>query len=142
MTDVLTREQRHLNMSRIRSKDTKPEMLLRRGLHALGLRFRVHSRQLPGSPDLVFSSMNAVIFVNGCFWHGHGCAKAKLPATRTAFWAKKIKENQARDARCLAELSEAGWRTLVVWECSLVGPTRVHFDELLNKIASWLRKSL
>jgi DNA mismatch endonuclease, patch repair protein len=140
VADVLRPEQRRFNMSRVRSKDTKPELLIRRGLHERGFRFRLHRRDLPGSPDLVFPALNAVIFVNGCFWHGHGCSKSNLPVTRRNFWEAKITSNRVRDARCLRELSEAGWRTLVVWECSLVGPTRLPFNELIDRIAAWLHK--
>src|SRR5688500_15794308 len=99
MTDVLTPEQRRLNMSRVRGKDTKPEMLLRRGLHACGLRYRLHPKDVPGRPDLVFPRHGAVILVHGCFWHGHDCPLFKWPATRAEFWRKKIEGNRARDAR-------------------------------------------
>ncbi len=100
MVDVLTSEQRSFNMSRIRGRDTKPELTLRRGLHSLGLRFRLHRRDLPGRPDLVFASRRAVVFVHGCFWHGHDCPMCRLPATRPDFWATKIAGNRARDRRC------------------------------------------
>ena len=139
MVDVLTPEQRRLNMSRIRSKDTKPEMLLRRGLHARGFRFRLHRRELPGCPDLVFPHYRAVIFVNGCFWHGHDCPMFKLPATRTEFWAAKIAANRARDARALERLAAGGWRTLVIWECLLRGPARQSSEDVLDLVAKWLR---
>lgn len=138
MTDVLTPEQRRLNMSRIRGKDTKPEMLLRRGLHARGFRFRLHRRDLPGCPDLVFPHYHAVVFVNGCFWHGHDCPMFKLPATRTEFWAAKIASNRNRDARALERLAAAGWRTLVIWECKLKGRARQPVSEVVNEIAAWL----
>ncbi|HEV2627679.1 MAG TPA: very short patch repair endonuclease [Pseudolabrys sp.] len=97
--DVLTSEQRRLNMSRIRGKDTKPEMLLRRGLHAAGLRFRLHGAKLPGKPDIVFPKYHAVILIHGCFWHGHDCPLFRMPATRPEFWAKKISGNRERDVR-------------------------------------------
>ena len=139
MVDVLTADQRKLNMSRIRNKDTAPEMLLRRGLHKCGLRFRLHRKELPGCPDLVFPMFRAVIFVNGCFWHGHDCPKFKLPATRTEFWAAKIAGNQARDARNLEELAVAGWRALVIWECTLIGPERRPVREIASQVADWLR---
>ena len=120
--DVLTIEQRRLNMSRIRGKDTKPEMLLRRGLHAAGLRFRLHGAKLPGKPDMVFPKYHAVILIHGCFWHGHDCPLFKMPATRPEFWAKKISGNRARDLRTTNALQLTGWRLLTVWECSLKGP--------------------
>lgn len=139
MTDVLTAEQRRLNMSRIRGRDTKPELLLRRGLHALGLRFRLHRKDLPGSPDLVFPKYQAAIFVHGCFWHGHNCPMFKLPATRTDFWAAKVAGNQARDEIALNRLAAAGWRTLVVWECALRGPARRPFEQVLVDVNNWLK---
>jgi len=138
MVDVLTPEQRRLNMSHIRGKDTKPEMLLRRGLHARGYRFRLHRRDLPGCPDLVFPQYHSVIFVNGCFWHGHDCPMFKLPATRTEFWAAKIAGNRARDARALEGLAALSWRTLVLWECILKGPTRQPVEEVIDRISEWL----
>ncbi|HZY61275.1 MAG TPA: very short patch repair endonuclease [Edaphobacter sp.] len=138
MTDVLTTEQRRLNMSRIRGKDTKPEMLLRRALHARGFRFRLHRRDLPGRPDLVFPQFHSVIFVNGCFWHGHDCPLFKLPATRTGFWAAKIEGNKKRDCRALEDLAISGWRTLVLWECALKGPKREHMDLIADRVANWL----
>lgn len=139
MPDVLTREQRRLNMSRIRGKDTRPELMLRRGLHARGFRYRIHDRRLPGSPDLVFPQHLAVIFVHGCFWHGHDCPAFRMPATRPEFWAEKIAANRARDARDVASLRAAGWRVLVVWECSLKGPRRLERDAVLARAAEFVR---
>ena len=124
MTDVLTTEQRQFNMSRIRGRDTKPEMFIRKGLHARGLRYRLQDRKLPGRPDLVFPRHCAVILVHGCFWHGHDCAMFRLPATRTAFWEDKITTNRKRDANAHQALLALGWRVLTVWECSLKGPAR------------------
>lgn len=138
MTDVLTTAQRRLNMSRIRGRDTKPELLLRRGLHALGFRYSLHRRDLPGCPDIVFPRFRAVVFVHGCFWHGHDCPMFKLPATRTEFWASKIAGNRERDASVLKCLSAKGWRTLTFWECTLRGPARRPVDEILNCVAAWL----
>ena len=124
MTDVLTAEQRQLNMSRIRSHDTKPEMLVRRGLHARGLRYRLHDRKLPGRPDLVLARYRVAVFVHGCFWHMHGCSLSKLPATRQEFWRKKLEDNCARDSKAIVALQAAGWRVLIIWECALRGPRR------------------
>ena len=138
MTDVLTPAQRRLNMSRIRGKDTKPELLLRRGLHARGFRFRLHRRDLPGCPDLVFPRFHAVVFVHGCFWHGHGCPMFKSPTTRPEFWAAKIEGNRARDLRVSENLEAAGWRTLVVWECTLRGPERLPIEQVLARVSAWL----
>jgi DNA mismatch endonuclease (patch repair protein) len=138
VVDVLTPEQRRLNMSRIRGKDTKPELVLRRGLHALGLRFRLHRKDLPGRPDMVFPRYRAAVLVHGCFWHGHDCPLFKWPATRREFWQAKIEGNRARDLRDLAGLAAAGWRVLVVWECSLKGPPRLPVDAVLARVTAWL----
>lgn len=119
--DVLTPEQRRLNMSRIRGKDTAPEMAIRRALHAAGFRYRLHDKRLPGRPDLVFPQYRAVIFVHGCFWHGHDCHLFKWPATRRAFWQQKIEGNKSRDEETEIALHALGWRTLVIWECALKG---------------------
>ena len=107
-------------MAAIRGRNTETEMSLRRLLHRMGFRYRLHRRDLPGTPDLVFAGRRAVVFVHGCFWHRHqGCANAVMPATRQQFWAAKLEANVARDARVLDRLCEAGWRALVVWECDL-----------------------
>ncbi|MEZ5767190.1 MAG: very short patch repair endonuclease [Paracoccaceae bacterium] len=121
-------------MSRVGPKDTKPEMIVRRLLHAAGYRYRLHVKSLPGSPDLVFPSRRAVIMVHGCFWHRHeGCRKATTPKTRVEFWKNKFTANQARDERQLAELRELGWRTLVVWECWTEAP-----NELERRLVDFL----
>lgn len=138
MTDVLTPAQRRLNMSRIRGQDTKPEMLVRKGLHARGLRFRLHDRKLPGCPDLVFQRYRAAVFIHGCFWHGHDCRYFKVPQSRTEFWLGKIGQNRARDARQHAALREAGWRTLVIWECATRTKVPEVFDRLIDHVADWL----
>jgi DNA mismatch endonuclease (patch repair protein) len=110
LVDVLTPEQRRLNMSRVRGTDTKPELMLRRGLHARGLRFRLHRKELPGKPDLILPKWRAVIFVHGCFWHGHGCPMFKCPSTRMEFWQTKIARNQERDRLAVTALRAKGWR--------------------------------
>jgi DNA mismatch endonuclease (patch repair protein) len=130
--DVLTPEQRSLNMSRIRGRDTKPELQLRKGLHALGYRFRLHVPDLPGRPDLVFPRYSAVIQVNGCFWHGHDCHLFKMPTSRQEFWAAKIAANKERDSRTDLALSDAGWRVLTVWECALKGIKRRQLNDVLD----------
>lgn len=137
--DVLTKEQRRLNMSRIRGRDTKPELLIRKGLHARGYRFRVNVTSLPGRPDIVFPKYRAVIQVNGCFWHGHDCHLFKMPASRQEFWAEKIAANRERDKRTDQALSEKGWRVLTVWECSLKGVKRRSTDEVLTCCEAFLR---
>lgn len=105
-------------MSRIRSKDTQPEMVVRRLLHRLGYRYRLHRSDLPGKPDLVFPSRRAVIFVDGCFWHGHGCSIGRKPKTNRPYWSPKIEGNMLRDARNRRTLRRQGWRVLTVWECA------------------------
>jgi DNA mismatch endonuclease (patch repair protein) len=118
MTDVLTPEQRHRCMSAIKGRNTKPEMIMRRMVHAMGYRYRLHVRRLPGQPDLVFPKRKKVIFIHGCFWHRHICKQGRpLPATRAEFWQKKLNENKQRDRRIQKELRALGWDVLVVWEC-------------------------
>lgn len=110
-------------MARVKGKNTAPELIVRRLVHAGGFRFRLHRRDLPGSPDLVFPRYRAVIFVHGCFWHRHeGCSRTTTPKTRTAFWNNKFEANVARDARVAAELEQQGWRVLVLWECETKNP--------------------
>lgn len=139
MTDVLTQEQRQLNMSRIRGRDTKPELLIRHGLHARGLRYRLHDRKLPGRPDIVFPRYRAVVFVHGCFWHSHGCSLSKPPATRQDFWRQKLDGNAARDQKAIAALRAAGWRVLVIWECALRGTGRLEGTHVLDRAATFIR---
>jgi DNA mismatch endonuclease (patch repair protein) len=120
LADVLTPAQRRKNMQRIRSKDTQPELLVRRLIHSLGFRYRLHARELPGRPDLVFRRRRKVIFVHGCYWHVHSCALGRVaPATNAEFWRSKRQGNVDRDARNLAALREAGWESLVIWQCEL-----------------------
>ncbi|MCH7479286.1 MAG: DNA mismatch endonuclease Vsr [SAR324 cluster bacterium] len=121
--DTLTRQERSERMSRIRSKGMRPEMLVRKLVHRGGFRFRLHVRNLPGSPDLVFPSRKKVIFVHGCFWHLHGrCALARLPKTRLDFWVPKLQSNKDRDRKNQAKLRRLGWGVLVIWECWLSAP--------------------
>ncbi|MBG31356.1 MAG: very short patch repair endonuclease [Opitutae bacterium] len=120
MTDIVSEQQRSYIMSRVSSKDTKPEMLVRSFLHRSGFRFRIHAKNLPGRPDLVLTKHQAVVFVHGCFWHRHaGCAKATMPATRVNFWREKFERNVSRDLRNQAELQDLGWRVIVLWECEI-----------------------
>ncbi len=106
-------------MSRVGSRNTGPELQLRKALHGMGFRYRLHDRRLPGSPDLVFPKYGAVIFVHGCFWHRHGCGRTTTPSTRTDFWEAKFRANTERDRKNIRELQDAGWRVMVVWECEL-----------------------
>ena len=119
MTDRITEEQRRRNMAAVRSADTMPERAVRRILHKLGLRFRLHQRALPGTPDIVLTRHKTVVFVHGCFWHGHNCPRGKVPSTRTEFWLPKLQRNSERDRTNVALLREFGWRVLIVWECEL-----------------------
>lgn len=125
-------------MSGIRGKDTKPELLIRRGLFRRGLRFRLHISRLPGKPDIVLSKYKAVILVNGCFWHGHGCSLFKWPSSRVDFWRKKIVANKKHDAESTGLLKAQGWRTLVVWECSTKGVGKWPTEKLLDTISMWV----
>jgi DNA mismatch endonuclease (patch repair protein) len=126
VVDVLTPEQRRLNMSRIRGGDTKPEMIVRRLVHSFGYRYRLHVRALPGSPDLVLSARRKVIFVHGCFWHRHSCRLGRpQPKTRAAFWRTKLRRNVERDRQSRRALGRAGWRTLVIWQCQTRTPDRL-----------------
>lgn len=129
-------------MSSIRGTNTKPELILRKGLHAAGYRFRLHDRTLPGTPDIVLPRYRAVLFAHGCFWHGHDCHLFKWPSTRPEFWHAKIVWNRAVDARAAAALAEGGWRQGIVWECAIKGRMRLPDDELICKCSEWLRSEL
>lgn len=117
-TDTLSTGERKERMSRVRNKDTKPEMCVRRLVHSLGYRYRLHYGGLPGRPDIVFPERRKVIFVHGCFWHRHeGCSRCRMPKSRLEFWGPKLEKNRLRDLKNLAKLHELGWDVLVVWEC-------------------------
>lgn len=139
MADVVTADVRSRMMSGIRSTNTRPEMTLRRGLHAAGFRFRLHDRRLPGKPDLVFPRFGAVLFAHGCFWHGHDCHLFRLPSTRTEFWQAKIDRNRAVDRRSEDALRAMEIRTGIVWECALKGRTKLPLENVLGTCAAWLR---
>lgn len=128
-------------MSGIRGKDTKPEWLVRRALHARGFRYRLHSRRLPGRPDIVLSRFRAVVFVHGCFWHGHDCKYFRLPSTRPEFWQDKIQRNRANDARHHETLLTAGWRIATVWECALRGLDH-DVDQVADQLTQWVRGNM
>lgn len=124
--DVLTTEQRSAVMSRVRSKNTRPELKVRMLLHGLGFRFRVHRRDLPGHPDIVLPRFRTVVFVHGCFWHRHAnCTKTTVPASNADFWASKFVANKRRDRRIQNDLRKRGWRVIVVWECETLAPARL-----------------
>ena len=125
-------------MSGIRGKNTKPELLIRKALHARGFRYRLHCKDLPGNPDLCLPKHRAVIFVHGCFWHGHGCHLFKWPKTRPEFWREKIGRNRAVDERAERSLMEGGWRQAMIWECALKGRNRLPLEDVISACADWL----
>lgn len=139
MADVVDRQTRSRMMSGISGKDTRPEILIRKALFARGLRYRLHVKGLPGKPDLVFPRYSAVIFVNGCFWHGHGCHLFKWPATRKTFWRQKIGATIERDTRAREALKRQGWRCMTVWECALKGRHRLPVEPLVDALEAWVR---
>lgn len=126
-------------MAAIKGSHTKPEIQIRKSMHAAGLRYRLHVRDLPGKPDLVFPKYKAVIFVNGCFWHHHDCHLFKWPATRKEFWKAKIDRNVVNDARAEVALRKEGWRIATVWECALKGKTRLDFEDAMRSLARWVK---
>ncbi|RYZ84836.1 MAG: DNA mismatch endonuclease Vsr [Proteobacteria bacterium] len=136
MADVHDKATRSFNMSRIKSKDTKPEMIVRRFLHSQGFRYRLHVKDLPGKPDIVLPKYKTVIFVHGCFWHGHeGCRYFVVPKTRTEWWLSKINRNRLNDAKKKHTLEVIGWNVVTIWECHLKGD-KIDFilNQLLNEI--------
>jgi DNA mismatch endonuclease, patch repair protein len=126
-------------MASVGQRNTGPEMALRRSLHRLGLRYRLHDKKLPGSPDLVFPCFNAVMFVSGCFWHAHKhCKFATKPSSRKEFWNEKFQANRKRDKRNYEVLLERGWRVLIIWECSIKGRKLSELDEMGAQVKEWL----
>lgn len=135
--DVVDKATRSRMMAGIKGRNTKPELMLRRALHARGFRFRLHARGLAGRPDIVLKRRRAVVFVHGCFWHRHeGCRLASTPATREEFWASKFAANVLRDSAVQAELAATGWRIAIMWECALRKPRMA--EEAIEKLESWL----
>lgn len=139
MVDVVSPDVRSRMMAGIRGKDTKPELLLRSALHQAGFRFKLHERTLPGRPDLVFPRYGAVLFVHGCFWHGHRCHLFKWPSTRAEFWREKISRNKKIDKRAVVSLRKSGWRIGIVWECALKGRERLDPPQVIAECTTWLR---
>lgn len=129
-------------MSGIRGKNTKPELAIRSALHRAGFRFRLHRKDLPGRPDLVFPRYNAVLFVHGCFWHGHECHLFRWPKSREDFWREKIGKNIARDLAQYQALADSGWRVGMIWECALKGKARLPFDEVVDQCSIWLKSGI
>lgn len=128
-------------MSGIRGKNTKPELMVRKALHARGFRYRLHCKDLPGKPDLCLPKHRAVIFIHGCFWHGHDCHLFKWPKTRPEFWKAKIQRNQVVDASAKARLLADDWRVMEIWECSLKGRDALPMERVASNVASWLQST-
>lgn len=139
MADIVDTATRSRMMRGIRGTNTRPELSIRRLLHAGGFRFRLHGRLLPGKPDIVLRRHNAVILIHGCFWHGHDCPLFRMPRTRTEFWAAKIGRNRANDVRAIEALRKLGWRVAVVWECALKGRGSLEPERLSGRIIRWLQ---
>lgn len=139
--DTVNSETRSRIMSNVGQKNTGPERLLRSALHRSGLRYRLHKKELPGTPDLVFYRFGAVVFVHGCFWHSHGCYKSTVPKSNHDFWQEKFRANKKRDGRNRLELRKSGWRVSVVWECSLVGKHAPPPGDVAESLRTWLECS-
>ncbi|HOP20163.1 MAG TPA: very short patch repair endonuclease [Parvularculaceae bacterium] len=136
-TDVFSAEKRSEVMRAVKGANTKPELKLRKALFARGFRYRLHARDLPGKPDLVFPRYRSVIFINGCFWHGHDCARgARVPKSNRDYWLAKVARNKARDEDIVKALAALGWRAYIVWECSLQ-----NVDDAADKAARWLKRA-
>jgi len=140
MSDIVDKATRSRMMAGIRGKNTKPEMMIRKALFARGYRYRLHDKKLPGKPDMVFPGRKAVIFIHGCFWHGHDCHLFKKPSSNVDFWETKIERNRAVDIRTVEALLTRGWRILTVWECAIKGKERIPFDVLIQLAVGWLEK--
>ena len=139
MVDIVDKATRSRMMSGIRATNTKPEAKIRSLLHRQGFRYRLHVSNLPGKPDIVLSRFQAVVFVHGCFWHGHNCSLFKMPSTRPGFWKTKIGGNQKNDRSVISALRARNWRVAIVWECALKGRNRLDDGVLLKHLARWVR---
>jgi DNA mismatch endonuclease (patch repair protein) len=129
-------------MSAIKTKNTKPEIWIRKRLHAKGFRYRLNVRELPGKPDIVLPKYKAVIFVNGCFWHMHDCPLFVLPKSRTSWWKEKLTKNKQRDQNNINKLQEQNWRVVVIWECAIRGKNRLDGDSLISEVTDWIHSSV
>lgn len=138
MIDIVNESTRSKMMAGIKNKNTKPELIVRKALHATGFRYSLHDKNLPGKPDLVFPKYKAVIFIHGCFWHQHNCHLFKWPKTRSEFWKTKITGNVERDRRQIEELKNQGWRVLIIWECRLKGKLKDPLETLISDVKTWL----
>lgn len=139
MADIVDKVTRSRMMSGIRGKDTKPEILIRKGLHARGFRYRLYTTKLPGKPDVMLPKYNALILINGCFWHAHNCHLFKWPSTRKEFWEAKILSNAKRDQENLKYYQTAGWKVMIIWECALKGKTKLPLEYILDLVVHWIK---
>ena len=142
MVDIVDAATRSRLMSGIKAKDTKPEMAIRKMLHAAGFRYRLHDKRLPGKPDLVLPKYRTAVFVHGCFWHGHeSCSLFRIPKSKTEFWEEKISQNIKRDSRHISELLAHGWRVLVIWECATKGANKMTSEDMIHRIKTFLKNA-
>lgn len=136
--DTVSPETRSRMMAAIKAKDTKPELAIRRGLHAIGFRYSLHTSRFPGRPDIVLTKHRAVIWINGCYWHGHSCGAGRLPNSNESYWHPKIERTRARDVRNAAAVEAAGWRSLTIWECALRRRGAIGLDAVIERAAEWI----
>ena len=139
MTDVHDRQTRSRNMAAIRNSNTKPELRVRQELHRRGLRYSLKNKSLPGKPDVLLSKYRVAVFIHGCFWHRHHCNYFKLPKTNTEFWNNKISENVKRDTEVIKQITDIGYRVLVIWECIFKGKNKEKLDSLFENIILWIK---
>ena len=140
MADIVDKKTRTRIMASIKNKNTSPELNIRKALFAKGLRYRIHDNKLPGSPDLVFPKYKAVIFIHGCFWHNHNCKYGRIPSSNRHFWEVKLRGNASRDQQTIAKLNSLGWRTRIIWLCSLKNKQTFASDKDVDEIVNWLKE--
>ena len=141
MSDIVDQKKRSRMMANIKGKNTKPEMAIRSALHRIGYRFRLHRKDLPGKPDIVLPKHRAVVFVNGCFWHGHFCHLFRWPKTREEFWREKILSNKERDQRNVSTLIQREWRICIIWECSIRKQSEENLAGVIGELVEWIESS-
>lgn len=142
MSDIVSAKKRSEMMAGIKSKNTKPELIIRRSLHRRGLRYRLQAKHLPGKPDIFLRKYNAAIFIHGCFWHAHGCHLFKMPSTRTEFWTSKFEENKSRDKRNVRDLLNSQHRVCIVWECAIKHSRGQKIESLIDDLIAWIRSDI
>ena len=138
MPDIVSKEKRSEMMAGRKGQNTKPEILIRKLIHSLGFRYRLHYKKLPGKPDIVLPRYKAAILINGCFWHWHNCSLFKMPSSNQDFWRNKIESNRNRDQIQIANLTSLGYKVLIIWECSLRGKNKLLLSDIGRKIENWL----